>query len=183
MGDRTGTEVPLAARAWAPVLGLNLEAPRALVSSVSKSDFLDEIRAARVQLATTLARYDQDTLASRIVPGLEWTTKELLAHLIGYDGAVSKAIADVRAGRRWRWGWTYPSFDEWNESQVGPRRSLSYAAVRNELDDSRARLLAELEGWPDGAGPFGPDTWDPKNSPISWIAPHEREHAEMIERL
>ncbi|HEV2249628.1 MAG TPA: hypothetical protein VGT60_03885 [Candidatus Limnocylindria bacterium] len=46
-----------------------------------------------------------------------------------------------------------------------------------------ARPLAELERWPEDAGPFGPHTWNPKRSEISWIAGHEREHAEMIERL
>jgi hypothetical protein len=45
------------------------------------------------------------------------------------------------------------------------------------------RLLAELEAWPDDAGPFGAETWDPKKSDISWIGPHEREHAEMIAKL
>jgi hypothetical protein len=96
---------------------------------------------------------------------------------------VLKAIADIRAGQKWKWGWAYPNFDDWNESQVWPRRPRSYAAVRAELEDSRARLLAELDRWPEDAGPFGPDTWDPKKSEISWIGPHEREHAEMIEKL
>jgi hypothetical protein len=150
---------------------------------VSKAEFLDDIRGARVQLAAILDLYDQTALATRVVPGLQWTTKELLAHLIGYDLAVLKAIADVRAGQQWKWGWTYPNFDDWNESQVWPRRPRTFQAVRDELDDSRARLLAELERWPEDGGPFGRDTWDAKQSEISWIAGHEREHAEMIEKL
>jgi hypothetical protein len=150
---------------------------------MTKAEFLAGIRDARTELVTILDLYDQTALASRVIPGLQWTTKELLAHLIGYDLAVLKAIAHIRAGQKWKWGWTYPNFDDWNESQVWPRRSRSYAAVRAELNDSRARLLAELERWPEDAGPFGPDTWDPKKSQISWIGPHEREHAEMIEKL
>ena len=150
---------------------------------MGKAAFLGDIRAARVRLAAELDARDQDALATRVIPGLQWTTKEMLAHLIGYDLAVLKAIADVRAGQKPKWGWTYPNFDEWNESQVWPRRSRDFAVVRAELDDSRARLLAELESWPEDAGPFGPDTWDPKTSAISWIAGHEREHAEMLEAL
>jgi Mycothiol maleylpyruvate isomerase N-terminal domain len=150
---------------------------------VSKAEFLAEIRSARVELQDVLARRDERTLAEAVLPGHSWTSKEVLAHLIGYDLAVLKAIADVRAGRKWKWGWTYPNFDEWNESQVGPRRARSYANVRAELDGSRLRLLAELETWPDDAGPFGAATWDPKKSQISWIGPHEREHAEMIATL
>lgn len=50
-------------------------------------------------------------------------------------------------------------------------------------DASRARLLAELDRWPDDGGPFGPDTWDRRTSEISWIGPHEREHAEGIATL
>lgn len=48
---------------------------------------------------------------------------------------------------------------------------------------SRTALLRELEGCPDDAGPFGPDSWDLKKSEISWLGPHEREHAKMIAKL
>jgi hypothetical protein len=150
---------------------------------VSKADFLADIRSARVELDLVLARRDEKTLSKTVVPGLSWTTKELLAHLVGYDLAVLKAIADVRAGKTWAWGWTSPNFDDWNESQVSPRRSRGYPAVRAELDASRTLLLAELDRWPEDAGPFGADTWDRKKSEIGWIGPHEREHAEMIAKL
>ena len=150
---------------------------------MSKTEFLAGIRVARAELEDNLSRRDPKTLAKTVIPGLSWTTKELLAHLIGYDLAVLKAIGDVRAGQQWAWGWKYPNFDDWNESQVWPRRSRSYAAVRAELDESRSRLLDELERWPEDAGPFGPNTWDLGKSEISWIAPHEREHAEMIAAL
>ncbi len=150
---------------------------------MSKAEFLADIRAARAELSEILAARDERTLGEAVVPGLTWTAKEVLAHLIGYDRAILQAIADVRAGRKWSWGWTYPNFDDWNESTVGPRRGHSVAAVRRELDDSRARLLKELERWPDDAGPFGADSWDPKKSEVGWIASHEREHAEMIARV
>ena len=150
---------------------------------MSKDGFLDGIRSARAELEEVLARHDEPTLSTAVVPGLSWTAKDVLAHLIGYDLAVLKAIADVRATGTWTWPWTAPNFDPWNESQVGPRRMLPYAAVREELDASRVRLLAELDRWPEVSGPFGRDTWDLDKSPIQWIAPHERDHAEMIARL
>ena len=150
---------------------------------VSKTDFLAEIRGARTELEEVLASRDEPTLSTAVIPGLTWTAKEVLAHLIGYDLAILKTVADIRAGQPWAWGWTYPDFDEWNESQVGPRRARTFASVREELDASRARLLAELDRWPDDAGPFGAETWDRRTSEISWIGPHEREHAEMIARL
>ena len=150
---------------------------------MSKAEFLARVRAARTELEHVLASQDERTLAETTLPGQSWTSKDLLAHLIGYDIAVRTAIADVRAGRTWTWPWTAPRFDAWNESQVAPRRSRTYQAVRAELDASRADLLAELERWPDDAGPFGPATWDPATSAISWLGPHEREHAEMIAKL
>ena len=150
---------------------------------MSKSSFLADLRAARGELEALLARYDDAVLNAAPVPGLAWSAKEVLAHLIGYDLAVLKAIADVRAAGRWTWPWSAPKFDEWNESQVGPRRARPYADVRRELDESRRRLLAELETWPEVSGPFGRDTWDGQKSPIEWIAPHERDHAETIAKL
>jgi len=150
---------------------------------VSKAAFLADVRAARTELEHVLASRDERTLAETALPRQSWTSKDLLAHLIGYDLAVRKAIADVRAGVPWAWPWTAPRFDAWNESQVAPRRSRTYPAVRAELDASRADLLTELEGWPEDAGPFGPMTWDATTSAISWLGPHEREHAEMIAKL
>jgi Mycothiol maleylpyruvate isomerase N-terminal domain len=150
---------------------------------VSKTEFLADIRSARAELEKVLAGRDERTLDAVTVPGLSWTSKEVLAHLIGYDLAVRNAIADVRAGRTWTWGWAAHGFDEWNERQVGPRRARGYASVRAELDASRTDLLAELERWPEDAGPFGTDTWDATKSEIGWIGPHEREHAEVIAKL
>jgi hypothetical protein len=150
---------------------------------VSKAEFLADVRAARTELEHVLASHDERTLAETTLPGHSWTSKDLLAHLIGYDLAVRKAIADVRGGIKWTWPWTVSRFDAWNESQVAPRRSRTYQVVRTELDASRADLLAELERWPEDAGPFGPTTWDAKTSAISWLGPHEREHAEMIAKL
>lgn len=150
---------------------------------MTKGAFLDGIRSARAELEHVLARHDEPTLSTAVVPGLDWTAKDLLAHLIGYDLAVLTAVADVRATGAWKWPWTAPSFDAWNESQVGPRRALSYLSVRGELDDSRLRLLAELERWPEVSGPFGRDTWNLNKSPIEWIGPHERDHAEMIAKV
>ena len=150
---------------------------------MSKAVFLADIRSARVELDEALAHRAEETLSETFVPGLSWTAKELLAHLIGYDLAVLNAIADVRAGQHWAWGWTASNFDDWNESQVSPRRSRSYQAVRAELDASRTRLLGELDRWPEDGGPFGPETWDRKKSEIAWIGPHEREHAEVIATL
>ena len=150
---------------------------------MSRDAFLDGIRAARIELERVIARHDEPTLTSAVVPGLNWTAKDVLAHLIGYDLAILKAVADVRATGAWTWPWTAPDFDAWNESQVGPRRARPYVAVRGELEESRVRLLAELERWPEVSGPFGRDTWDLEKSPIEWIGPHERDHAEMIARL
>ena len=150
---------------------------------MSKTKFLAGVQAARVELREVLGRHDERTLASARVPDMDWTAKDVLSHLIGYDLAILKAIADIRGGRAFAWGWTYPNFDPWNESTVGPRRASSYAAVHAELDLSRRRLLEELARWPDDAGPFGPQTWDRKRSDIGWVGPHEREHAEMIAKL
>ena len=150
---------------------------------MSKDAFLADLRAARTELEAVLARYDDRVLSETPVPGLAWSAKEVLAHLIGYDLAVLQAIGDVRTTGSWRWPWTAPNFDEWNERQVGPRRGRPYAEVRAELDESRTRLLAELERWPEVSGPFGRDTWDREKSPIEWIAPHERDHAGMIAKL
>jgi hypothetical protein len=150
---------------------------------VSKADFLADVRGARAELLDILAAREGGILATAKVPELDWTAKDVLSHLIGYDLAILKAAKDIREGRPFAWGWTYPSFDPWNESNVGPRRGRPFAAVLAELEATRTALLRELDGWPADAGPFGPDSWDSSKSEISWLGPHEREHAEMIAKL
>ena len=153
------------------------------IGAMSKADFLADVRAARAELHAVLGRLDERTLSAATVPELHWTAKDVLSHLIGYDLAILQALKDIREGRPFTWGWTYPNFDPWNERNVGPRRSHSFSAVRAELETSRAALLRDLEGWPEERGPFGPETWDSAKSEISWLGPHEREHAEMIAAL
>ena len=150
---------------------------------MSKAEFLADVRTARAELLQIVGRRDARTLASARVPGLDWTAKDVLSHLIGYDLAILEALKDIREGRPFTWGWTYPDFDSWNERNVGPRRARPWTAVRGELETSRAALLRDLEGWPEERGPFGPDTWHAGKSEISWLGPHEREHAEMIAAL
>ena len=150
---------------------------------MSKTEFFADVRAARAELVKILARSDRHTLTSAKVAGMDWTAKDVLSHLIGYDLAILGAIKDVRESRAFAWGWTYPNFDPWNESNVSPRRSRPFSAVRLELEASRTALLRELEGWPEASGPFGVDSWDLMKSEISWLGPHEREHADMIARL
>ena len=150
---------------------------------MSKAVFLAGIRASRAQLLEILGRSDARTLAEAKVPGMDWTAKDVLAHLLGYDLAILAATKDVRAGRPITWGWTASGFDGWNETNVGPRRARPFAAVLAELETTRAALLRELAGWPEDKGPFGADSWDAQKSEISWLVPHEREHAEMIAKL
>lgn len=150
---------------------------------MSKAEFLADVRAARAELREILGRGDARTLASARVPGMDWTAKDVLSHLIGYDLAILGALKDIREGRQFTWGWTYPDFDPWNESNVSPRRGRPFVAVLTELETSRTALLRELEGWPEPSGPFGLDSWDLTKSEISWLGPHEREHAKMIAKL
>lgn len=148
---------------------------------MSKAAFLADLGATRTTLREVLARSDERTLAEAKVPGLEWTAKDVLSHLIGYDQAVVAELKGIRAGRPWKWPWT--DFDSWNESSVAPRRQRPFFAVFTELEASRAALVRELEGWLADAGPFGADSWDLQKSAIQWIAPHEREHIAMIAKL
>jgi hypothetical protein len=150
---------------------------------VGKAEFLAAVEAARAELREVLGRHDERTLESARVPDMDWTAKDVLAHLIGYDLAIIEAVAEIRAGRPFAWGWTYPNFDPWNERNVAPRRDRPFATVLAELEASRTTLLRELDRWPEAAGPFGADTWDENKSEIGWLGSHEREHAEMIGKL
>ncbi len=126
---------------------------------MSKADFLADIRAARAELAEILAARDERALAEAVVPGLSWTAKEVVAHLIGYDQAILQAIADVRAGRKWTWGWTYPNFDDWNERTVGPRRAPELR--RGCGTSSTTAVRGCWRSWSAGPMTRGRSAWTP----------------------
>jgi len=113
---------------------------------VSKAAFLADVRSARAELREILAHLDARTLADAKVPGMDWTAKDVLSHLVGYDLAIRNALAEIRAGQKPTWPWSAPGFDAWNERK---RRSAARAAVRGRGRGARGepeRAAARARG-------------------------------------
>ena len=147
-----------------------------------KEEFIDKARSARQALLASLDGIDEAALTSVRVCGT-WTARDVLAHVAASDLDILDALRQARAGEKVTWPWDDSDVDTWNEVGVVHRRQWPMPQILAELTDTHARLLAELESWPADAGPFGPESWDLKKSPMGWLPGHDREHAEHLQAL
>ncbi len=116
----------------------------------------------------------------------EWTIKELLAHLAGWDDATILALQALEAGEE-------PpllamrGIDFYNAQTVAERSSLNYDQIVREWELVREQLVKLLAGMPDDlvsrqvVTPWGEIM--PVAYMIQVMIDHEEEHAEAVERL
>lgn len=148
-----------------------------------KQQIIDAARGERQALLAALEGIDEAKLTTVPVCGT-WAARDVLAHVAAVDATVLDALRQARAGKEVVWAWaSAPDGDSWNQAQVASRQDRSLAQLRAELEESHQNILTELEAWPEDAGPFGPDSWDPEKSPIGWLPNHDREHAAAFAAL
>jgi hypothetical protein len=149
---------------------------------MTKQDYLVNLRASRQELLTALGAADEDLLANVPICGI-WTGQQVLSHLAAANLAALEVARQAGRGEAPRWAWEGVDGDQWNQDTVDTRLSLTVDQLLAELAETHSGLLTELESWPSEGGPFGDSTWDEDKSEIGWVAPHEREHCEMLGSL
>lgn len=150
---------------------------------MTKQRLLDAVRTEREVLLAILDGIDATQLETVPVCG-SWTGKDVLVHLAAVDRAILEVVDQARRGEVMLWPWSsYANGNDWNDAMIARRRDSSVDNARAELESTTARLLDELESWPEDAGPFGPDSWDLDRSSIGWLPAHDREHGEAIASL
>jgi hypothetical protein len=148
---------------------------------IDKTELMKEFDRARTHMRVLLAELD-----TRVEIYPEWTIKELLAHLAGWDDATILALQAHSRGE------TPPllavrGIDFYNDQTVGERANLNLAQIIREWELVREQLLGLLAALP-------PEKLeDPILSPwgqiltivelVKVMADHEEEHAEAIEKL
>lgn len=145
---------------------------------MNKTDLLRELDKSRGEMLVVLGLAD----ASReIYPG--WTIRQVLAHLTGWDEAVTASLQAFLEGSTAAIA-SYRGINEYNARSVETRVDLSYEQTRREWEVARVELRAALEAIPDSQL----DTemtypWGARGSLrdlIGVIYSHEEEHAEEI---
>jgi len=150
---------------------------------VPKQEYLAKLQTTRQSLLDAVSQADQTALTTVPICGT-WTGKEVLGHVAACESACLAVAQQAARGEKPKWPWDdYADGDQANQAEVDKRKDWSVAQVVSELQESRKRLLAELESWPANGGPFGENTWDEGKSDIGWLPSHEQEHAEVIVAL
>lgn len=113
-----------------------------------------------------------------------WTVKELLAHLAGWDDATIVALQAHSQGEATPL-LALRGIDAYNEQTVGERSNLDYAQIVQEWDLVREQLVAILKELPPEqlkdriVSPWGPML--NVEQLIRIMIEHEEEHAEVLE--
>lgn len=149
-------------------------------------DLIAELQAARAELEDALRSLSPADLERPAVIG-EWSVRDLLVHIAGWDRTSREALTCVIAeddprfeqyqGTQWDW-------QEWNSRFLAEREGFTAEAVLAELRSERAALLAFI-------APLSDDQlerrarmpWDHVLSVAEVLAVqahHDREHAAHI---
>ncbi len=143
-----------------------------------KTRLIQQLDEARAELKAVLADIG---IHAEIYPG--WTAKELLAHLTGWDEAVTSSLRAHAGGREPAAPATL-GIDVYNAESVETREALSYEQTLKECELAREQLKAAIVELP-------PEKlkepllfpWGPTGSVerlIRIFVHHDREHAEEL---
>ncbi|MBL8153589.1 MAG: maleylpyruvate isomerase N-terminal domain-containing protein [Anaerolineae bacterium] len=148
---------------------------------MNKADLLRELDKSRAEMLLVLGLADR---GRDIYPG--WTIRQVLAHLTGWDEAVTASLRAFLEGSDAAIA-SYRGINEYNARSVETRADLSHEQTRREWEVARTELCAALEAIPESHL----DTemtypWGARGSLrglIGVIYSHEEEHAEEIRGL
>ena len=88
---------------------------------------------------------DSQMKTQTLLGGGEWSVKDLLGHLAGYE---EDALA-VSTGGQTRFSGKFESVDERNAADIKRKRNWSVKRIREDLEHSRAALLETIESMDD----------------------------------
>jgi hypothetical protein len=148
---------------------------------MNKADLLRELDKSRGEMLGVLGMAD---VTHEIYPG--WTLRQILAHLTGWDEAVTASLQAFLEGSDAAIA-SYRGINEYNARSVETRAALSYEQTRREWEIARVELRAALEAIPETqldtemTYPWG--ARGALRGLISVIYSHEEEHAEEIRGL
>ena len=147
----------------------------------ARERLIGELGEARAELRSVLALVDP---RQEIYPG--WTVKQVVAHIAGWDEAVSASLrAHLGCGEAGTPAAT--GIDPYNAESVATREALSTDQVVAEWELARRELIAMVREIPEGR-------WDEAHlyawgergtvsQELAIFIHHEREHAEEIRAL
>ncbi len=146
-----------------------------------KKQLIGQLDQARAHMLAVLDEIDTQT---EIYP--EWTIKQVLAHIIGWDDVTTAALHAHAHGQE-------PStpaargIDHYNAHSVATRQALSYEHIFKEFQLAREELKAAIRDMPDEklAQPML-FPWGPTGTVaqiVAIFAHHEEEHAQEIRDL
>jgi deoxyribonuclease-4 len=110
---------------------------------MSKADFLDRLDADRRRLLATLEGMQPARMTAACAIG-DWSVKDLLGHMAGWEWEAVHAVGQVLAGERPAL-LDIESFDAFNAAQVALRRDRSLDDVLGELHQARQELVQALD--------------------------------------
>jgi uncharacterized damage-inducible protein DinB len=143
---------------------------------VIKQEFIQRLIDERLNVMKAIEGLDDDELCKPLAEG-KWSAKDTLGHLAAWEGEVVNAFAQKARGEKPTIG-NITDFNSWNGVQSEKRKDASPEEVRNELNETRKRLLTFLDALPDEG-----DVWSEQRSTskmLNMLIEHDRHHWQGI---
>jgi len=138
-----------------------------------------ELKTLRQKLIDIINKYSAEKREQILFD--QWSLKEVLAHLCGWDKLTAEVLINLKTGRLSIWG---KSVDEMNKDSIELRKNKTYQEIYNEYIANSQDMINAYESLPDPLWdkPLYPDK---KFSPTKFLKidiDHYSEHLEVIKQ-
>jgi uncharacterized damage-inducible protein DinB len=141
-----------------------------------KHDYIEKLIEERLNVMKATEGLSDEELAKPMGED-KWSIKNTFGHLAAWEGEVVKAFEQKARGERPTIG-DITDFDAWNHVEADKRKDATVHDARNELKETRKRLLTILHSLPDEG-----DVWSPERSTakmLNVLIQHDRHHWKTI---
>lgn len=141
-----------------------------------KQEYIDKLLTERLNVLKATEGLTDVEMCEQMGEG-KWSIKDTLGHLAAWEGEVVRAFEQKARGERPTIG-DIKDFDSWNSVEAAKRKDRSVEDIRNEINETRKRLLTILNDLPDEG-----DVWSPQRSTakmLDVLIEHDRHHWKSV---
>jgi uncharacterized protein (TIGR03083 family) len=143
-----------------------------------KREFLEKLNRERAKVLNAVEGLSDEQMSREPADG-KWSIKDILGHITAWEAEAVRAFEQKARGER-PTIMSITDIEAWNQVEAGKRKGASVAEIRNELNETRNRLLEIVNTLPDDG-----DLWSPERSTakiLNMLIEHDDHHSKAIEQ-
>lgn len=143
---------------------------------MDKHALIEKLLEERQNVLKAIEGISDDEMQEPMAEG-KWSVKDTLGHLAAWEGEVVKAFEQKARGERPTIG-NITDYDSWNKEQAAKRKDKSVEEIREELNETRKKLLTIVNDLPENEKLWSPERTTSKF--LNDLIEHDRHHWKSI---